>query len=52
MYVRVPRPFNQESTVLSTNGAVKNGYSQAKSWTLNLTPFANINSKWTKDLET
>lgn len=28
------KPFNQESTVLSTNGAVKNGYSQAKSWTL------------------
>ena len=45
----MPRTFNGESTIYSTNGAGKTGHSHAELDPY-LTPYTNIYSKCTKDL--
>ena len=48
--IRVPRPFNLEKTVLSTNGAREAIHMQMHDVGPYLTPCTKINSKWIKIL--
>ena len=48
---RMPRPFSGERTVPSTNGDRKLDINISKHWTLILTTYTRINSKWITDLD-
>ena len=47
----MPRPFSRERTVPSTNGGRKLDINISKHWTLILTTYTRINSKWITDLD-